>query len=77
MRLLRIIRFPNEDNETRVKDQVAFMVQYRYTCWIQGYPCKNKSGHETLMKSFHDKALLARLGARKKPASHRVQDPVA
>lgn len=47
----RIIRkILHEEHETRSHDQVAFIIQDRFTQWLQGYLCKNKSGHETTMK---------------------------
>ena len=31
----------NEDHESRSHDQVAFIIQDRYTQWLQGYTCKD------------------------------------
>ena len=40
----------NDDDESREHDQTAFIIQDCFTSWIQGYPCKGKTGHETQMR---------------------------
>ena len=40
----------NEDNQSRDRDQVALVIQDRYTHWIQAFAAPSKSAHATVQR---------------------------